>query len=68
VLRRDPSPPLVLPQFSLEAIGAQHVDLYNGLLPALFRTSNASSLSAAPPALLEISSSPITHLGRDNRC
>jgi glycosyltransferase involved in cell wall biosynthesis len=68
VLRRDPSPPLALPQFSLEAIGAQHVDLYNGLLPALFRTSNASSLSAATPALLEISNSPITHLGRDNRC
>jgi glycosyltransferase involved in cell wall biosynthesis len=67
-LREDPSPPLVLPQFSLEAIGAQHVDLYNGLFPAVFRANNASRFSTTTTPSLEVSSSPITHLGRDNRC
>jgi hypothetical protein len=70
-LRNPPSPPLALPQFSSEVIGAQHVNLYRGLLSAkvlpAMASCNRSGLSAPASALLKATGDPATLRG-DERC
>lgn len=71
-LRKPPSPPLALPRFSSEVIGAQHVNLYRGLLLAkAFRPTasiDGSDLAAATSVFLDGTIDAAATLRRDERC